>query len=686
MSRNQRKVAKSRKRSPSSGCPSKPSLLDVSHLDKAPSPPFVVRIAFPVFVALCAFVTFLPALDAEFVNWDDDKVVTNNPHFRGFTSANLKWMFTQSKMGHYHPFTWLSYAIDHKLSKDGYESLSEKEKARYVSGLDPHIFHRTNVIIHAGVAVAFYFLACLILRLVLPPPTDRVDYATPIAATAAAILFACHPLRTETVAWITERRDVLSTLFLLPALLCYIRYAIQPTWRVKTAVYYGGAWLLLLASLLSKAWGITLPAVMLVLDVYPLRRIGGKAGWVSERSIKAYVDKIPFVILAAVFAIWAKQAQGDQLGTLKNWTEWTAADRLSQHFFGLFFYSAKTILPVSLTPLVPLPVDNNPFALRYIIAALVVIVAAIGIVLGRKRWSGGVVLAVCYAGILSPVLGLAQSGPQLVADRYSYVACLTWAILGGAGLLWVFRNKSRERGISKAIAISLAGAISICGVFSVLTWRQAGIWHNSRSLWTHAVKIDPECVMARTNLGLIERQAGNIDKAIEHYEAAIAVNPNDSILLNNLAVALRQDPARRGEVIEIMKKAVRLEPEHPDLHFALASELKEAGQIDRAISELQKCIQLKAGQPKYHRGLGTIYMDKRDYPAAREHYEKALALEMKLNPRGRGVINALDRLGRISIAQNRAQEGAGYFEKILEIDPDNRPAINALKSLRRGTR
>ena len=637
-------------------------------------------------MACCAFVTFLPALEAEFVNWDDDKVVTTNPHFRGFTSANLKWMFTQSKMGHYHPFTWLSYAIDHKLSKDNYESLSEKDKARYESGLDPYVFHRTNVIIHAGVAVAFYFLACLILRLVLPPPTDRVDYATPIAATVAAILFACHPLRAETVAWVTERRDVLSTLFLLPALLCYIRYAIQPTLGVKKAIYYGGAWLLLLASLLSKAWGITLPAVMLVLDVYPLRRIGGQTGWFSERAVKAYLDKIPFMILAVIFAIWAKQAQGNQLDTLKNWTEWTAADRLSQHFFGLFFYSAKTILPVSLTPLVPLPVDNNPFALRYIIAAAVVIVAAIGIILLRKRWPGGVVLAICYAGILSPVLGLAQSGPQLVADRYSYVACLTWAILGGSGLLWIFRNKSREQGISKPILISLAGAVSICSIFSVLTWRQTEIWHNSRSLWSHAVRIDPECVMARTNLGLLERQAGNIDKAIEHYEAAIAVDPNDAILLNNLAVALRQDPDRRGEAIEIMKKAVSLEPEHPDLHFALASELKEAGQIEQAISELQTCIRLKKGQPKYHRGLGRIYMARGNYPAARKHYEKALALEMKLNPRGRGVINALDRLGRISIAQDRSPEGISYFEKILEIDPDNQPAIKALKSLRRGTR
>ena len=556
-------------------------------------------------------------------------------------------------------------------------------RKRYTKGLDPIIFHLTNLLLHAVVAVAFFYVVELLLRIVMPPPaSESIDWATPVSAMFASLLFAVHPLRVETVAWVTERRDVLSSAFLMISLYCYIRYAQVQGWTNRKITLYLLTWVLLLLSLLSKAWGITFPAILLLLDIYPLRRIGGQAGWFNRRSLIALADKLPLIALSVPFAFWAKQAQASQLATMKSWTDWTLLDRIFQAFYGLFFYSAKTLVPTNLTPLVPLPIQNDPFAAHYLIAALVVVLSAIALAVFLRKWPGGAALAVCYAAILSPVLGFAQSGPQLVADRYSYLACMTWAIAGGAGILWVWKNRNTKAWCRQLHAPAVLSAAALCLLFATLAWKQSHIWKDSRALWTHAVNVDPHCVLARSNLGMLERQAGNIDEAIKHYEAAIAIDPTDAILLNNLAVAVKQDPNRLAESIEISRRAVEIMPKHPDLHFALATSLQQAGSVDEAIAELNVCLRLKPGQPKYHRGLGKIFIRTRQYSEAEKHYAKALELELKLNPRGMGVINALDRLGYISLATGRKELGISYYQRILEIDPQNGPANRAIAKAR----
>ena len=662
--------------------PAKPPLPDMARLRQVPQPPWWSCFILPVVVFVATSVTFLPALDAEFVNWDDDKAIVNNPHIRGLTSENIRWMFTESKMGHYHPLTWLSYAVDHAIGAWRFESLPDTAQARYERGLDPRIFHLTNLLLHAATAVAFYFLARLLLCLVLPPPDDRPDEATPVAAALAALLFACHPLRVENAVWVTERRDVLSAVLLLVCLYCYLKYALTERRGAMKVALYVGSVVLLLLSLLSKAWGITLPAILLVLDVHPLKRLGGRAGWSNQRALLAYLDKIPLVGLAGYFAWRAKEAQGEQLDTLKSLAEWGYADRVAQAFYGLFFYSYKTLIPLELTALVPLPVSNNPLAWRYVGAAAVTLAVATLILLMRKRWPGGVVLAICYAVTLSPVLGFAQSGPQLVADKYAYLACLTWALLGGAGLLLLLRHRRTIPWARRASPVGAALAVVVCATYAELAWRQTLVWHDSRSLWTHAIQVDPRCVMARTNLGLLERQAGNVAEAIKHYKAALEVDPNDAILVNNLAVAVREDPQRQEESIELSRRAVALQPKLPDLHFTLAESLRKAGRLEEALVELKKCTRLKSRQPKYHRAMGKIFIARKQYKEAEERYKLVLQFELQLDPRGKFVIDALERLGRIMLAQGRSNEAAAYFERILALDPDNQWAQRGLTRAR----
>jgi len=651
--------------------------------------PLAVRIALPVAIGVCAFVTFWPALSAGFVNWDDDKTIVENPNIRGL---NFESAFTKSKMGHYHPLTWLSYGVDHAIGEARFSNLNPEQQSRYVSGLDPRVFHLNNLLLHAGVAIAFYFLARLLLRIAFPPPAERVDWLGPLAATVAALLFACHPLRVENAVWVTERRDVLSALFLLPCLHCYLRYVLAEKRGLARWTWYVGSVVLLALSLLSKAWGITLPAVMLLLDYHPLRRIGRKAGWASPRALWAYVDKIPFIGLAAYFAFEAKKAQAAQLATMKSLAEWGVADRVLQAFYGLFFYSWKTLIPTGLTPLHQIPPVRvtdlteatspvvremvNSFVYVSLFAALIVFAVAALLFVLRKRWPAGMILGLIYAGTLSPILGFAQSGPQLVADKYAYIGCLVWPILAGAALIWLWRTREASTRRRDTAVVASGLAVVLCLTYATLAWRQSRIWHDSHTLWSHAVAVDPHCVLARSNLGMLERQRGNLDLAIEHYEAALAVDPTDVILLNNYAHALRQDPARLERAIAIMRQAITLQPKMPDLYYTLANALVDAKRPDEAIAELNTCIRLRRDQPraKYHHALGSIYMNQRKLDLAEAQFRRALELDEVLEPTGPGVINACNRLGWISINRNQPDQAAAWFNRILQIDPDNRGA------------
>ena len=661
----------------------------LSHWDKSTSAPVWVHVAVPILLAVCTFVTFLPALDAGFTNWDDDKVITNNPQIRGLTSEHVNWMFTKDKMGHYHPLTWMSYAIDHAISHSRFENLNQEAKDRYVAGLDPKIVHLTNLIYHVLTVVAFYFLVRLILRITIHDPPTGTDYLTPLAAAFAALFFGCHPLRVENAVWVTERRDVLSAMFLVPCLYCYLRYVLVHRWDGRKIAFYVASILLLGLSLLSKAWGITLPAVMLVLDVYPLKRVGGKSGWPINRMLGVVIEKIPFFVLALIFATFAKAAQANQRGTMKSLAEWGIDDRIAQFFYGLFWYSYKTLAPFNLAALVPLPTPNNPFAARYVIAAVIVIAAAIALVRYRKRVPGLVVMAICYVGVLSPILGIAQSGPQLVADKYAYLGCIPWAIAFGFGWMWLVRRQSENADGVKHFALPSAIAIIIVGGLSVLTWKQSTHWNDSYTLWAHSVEVEPECAIAQMNLGLLEKQRGNIDVAITHYEASRRIDPNNAALLANLSLALREKlpdtpkPSDYDKLIDLHKQAIAIQPHLPDLYFAMGNTLVEAGKYDEALAAFRQCVQERksAGQiahPKYHRALGTLYMKLRQWDNASIEYETALKLETNLDPNGMGVINALDRLGTIREAQGRRKEAAAYFRRLLEIDPDNAPALTWL--------
>src|SRR5438128_558368 len=364
----------------------------------------------PVLIALVTFAAFLPALYNQFVNWDDDDNFLGNPHYRALAWTHLRWMWT-THLGHYIPLTWMTLGLDYLLW-----------------GMNPVGYHLTSLLLHATNAVVLYFLARRLLTLALPPPPQR-GHAPVVSAGFAALVFAIHPLRVESVAWATERRDVLSGLFYLLTILVYLR-ACERGPRGRRLYWLSVT--LFGCALLSKSMAVSLPVVLLILEVYPLRRLGGSLGWSSASARAVYLEKIPFVLLAGAASAIALMEQLSNRAMVSV-AQLSAQDRLAVSAYGLSFYLWKTVVPLNLSPLYMLPQTVNPAATPFIVSyGGVLAVTAIALAL-RRRWPGLPAAWLAYVVVLLPVLGIAQNGPQLAADRYTYLAVLGWAILAGAG-------------------------------------------------------------------------------------------------------------------------------------------------------------------------------------------------------------------------------------------------------------
>jgi hypothetical protein len=329
-----------------------------------------------------------------FVRWDDYENLVDNDAFRGVGWRQLEWMFGEFHAGHYQPLTWLTFAID---------SLLWGERA---AG-----YHLTSALIHAATAVAVFFFARRLLALA----TD-VPRAPLFGAAVAAIVFAIHPLRVESVAWATERRDVLSGLFYVLTVLAYVRRRSAERPLPWIAATHG----LFLLALLSKVMSVTLPAVLMVLDVFPLRRLSGKR--MAPTFTWLLLEKLPMFAMSAGFAVLAVLAQQDSTA-LMTLDEHGVGRRLLQVFYGLAFYVYKTVVPISLAPYYELPGTISLARPGFLLSGVAVLVVTAWLIVLRKRYPALPATWAAYAIILSPVSGIAQNGKQLVADRHT---CRAW--------------------------------------------------------------------------------------------------------------------------------------------------------------------------------------------------------------------------------------------------------------------
>ena len=533
-----------------------------------PAPP-VPPLDWPVAagVALVAVAAFLPTLANGFVTWDDDRNFLTNPHWRGLGPAQLGWMLTTPHLGLWVPLTWATLGLDYLLW-----------------GLRPAGYHATSLALHAATAGVVYLVALRLLAAALG--AGARDTAVRLGAAFAALAFALHPLRVESVAWVTERRDVLSGLLYAATLLLYVR-ALDATGdrrrRLRRATL--GAAVL---ALLAKPMAVSLPAVLLLLDAYPLGRLAGlREAWPRVR------EKLALILLSAAasaIAVWAmatgsRLSGASQLGVL---------DRAAISLYALAFYLEKTLAPTGLAPLYELPFRLEPLAPRFLASAAVVLALTALAVLLRRRATALAASLAAYVVILLPVVGVAHQGPQIAADRYTYLASLPWALLAGGGLARGWRGlRARRPGRPAALALAaIAGALLL--TLGVLTWRQAGTWRDSETLWTRALAASPSAI-AHAKLGVLRDEAGRPDEAIAHFRAALDLHPDLAYAHNNWGIAL----ARQGkweEAIEHYRGALRIAPDSAESHLNLAVALDRAGRPAEAAEHLRAAGRLRGAR------------------------------------------------------------------------------------------
>jgi tetratricopeptide (TPR) repeat protein len=556
---------------------------------------------FPALLVVLVCVCFLPILSNEFVNWDDDLNLTDNPEYRGLSWSHVRWMFTTLHGGHYQPLSWLTLGMDYTLW-----------------GMDPTGYHLSNLLLHATTAVASYALIMAILRRILPTVASADPIAFRGAALAGALFFAIHPLRVESVAWASERRDVLSGLFFTLTLLTYLRMQGERGRTRRKWFLLSGTCCAL--SVLSKAWGVTLPVILLALDVYPLRRF--TAGGGTRRS--ALLEKVPYAALAFGAAVMAIRAQ--RVEAMHTLAQHGPIERTMQAAYGLCFYLRKTVVPLQLSPLYLLEQPLNPGEPRYVSSLLVVLAISAGVVVFRHRWPWALLAWVCYVVVLSPVLGFVQSGIQIAADRYTYLACFPYAVVVAAGLYRLWNGDAARRLVPLARRVGTTATGGALVVLGALTFQQTQVWKDSYTLWNHALGIDATDYIAYTNRGFARQALGELDEAFADYTTALRFNPGHPEAYNNRGIVRFATGDVHG-AIEDYTAAIRFKPRYADAHTNRAIAREAQADSEGAMADYTAAIRFNPRHAKAYYGRGNLWVATGDLDAAIADYTQATRID-----------------------------------------------------------
>jgi len=497
-------------------------------------------------------------------------------------------MFTTFLMGHWHPITWMTLGFDY-----------------VVWGMNPLGYHLTSLLVHALNAVLLYQALRLLLRLAGQEPT-------PLAAFVGALAYAIHPLRVESVVWITERRDVMCGFFVLLSVLVHLKRVDEERqgrpgalWGVLSVAAFA-------ASLLSKALGILLPAVLLLLDVYPLGRFGAGS---RRRSL---LEKVPYLALSfADAAVMVFAMRG--INAVHPVAGYPFLERAAQAAYGLCFYPLKTILPTGLIPIHRIDNPLHPGDPKYVLSMAAVVALTALLVLRRRRWPGVLVAWLSYGILVFPVLGVAVSGKQIAADRYTYLCLLPASVLLAAGLDRLDRSgsPSRRRGL-----IVAAGALL---VFGLLSFQQSRVWRDSITLWTHQLRYDPNFGPAYNSRGAARQDSGDSTGAIEDCSRSIELNPSSAEPYLNRGLA-RAHLGRLDLALADFDKAISLDPLPIDGWHNRGLTRFRNGDIDGALSDLTQALTRQGQKSATYAARGSLRASRGDLPGATDDFENALRM------------------------------------------------------------
>ncbi len=585
---------------------------------------------------VAVLIVFLPSLSNDFVNWDDPVDLVRNPHVQALDRPSIEWMFTETLNGNWIPLNWLSHAL-----------------VCHLFGLDPVAHHAANAILHGLNALLVFLLFAAILRLGRSGSSsgNSWDWGL-LTALLGALFWALHPLRAESVAWVTERKDVGSTLFFLLSLLSYLRYASADAPR---AGRYLASLVFLVLSLLFKPMAVTVPLLLLLLDAWPLDRF-------SRGLRRLLIEKIPFFATSLVFGIVAINAQG---GAVAAVDAVPLGFRVMNAFHSILFYMAKLIAPVDLAPIYPITDPARAAtSVPYLAAALGVIVISAGcIVLWRRGNKALPVAWAFYLVTLGPVIGILQVGIQAAADRYTYLPTLSLSLLA-AGLVLAPRPAFWRR------ARALFFVAALC-VLSILCRAQTGVWKNSLALWEHQVSVYPnESERAYSNLGRAYDELGRTDEAIRAYRRAMAIDTPHARTHDALGCALI-DKDKLDEAIVQFKLAIGKDPAYAEPWRNLGIAYVQKGMDEEAAVAVRKALKINPRFGEAWCNLGSAYMGANKLKEAAEAFTKALGIDPH-DP------VYLANLATVRLRQDRLDEAVDLFTKVTRTRPNDAQASRNL--------
>jgi protein O-mannosyl-transferase len=590
-----------------------------------------VVIAICCMLAVGSAIVFGQTARHKFVNCDDNEYIYDNADIqRGLTPASAWWAITQPHSANWHPLTWMSHMIDWQVF-----GRWDADRQRYVDSW-PGGHHAVNVILHSICAV--------LLFLVLQAMTGGTWPSALVAA-----LFAIHPLRTESVAWVTERKDLLSGLFFMLTLAAYQAYATRPFswWR------YGLVFAGLALGLMAKSMLVTVPFVLLLLDFWPLRRIvpprsGDYAPpWLTPRVI---LEKLPLLALSVAscfLTVWA-QTRVDALKQLE--LRYRIGNALVSYaaYIGQMFYPADMIVQYVH------PGPNLLLEQTFVPAAvLMAITLAVGWLGWRRPY-----LAVgwfIFLGMLVPVIGLVQVGAQARADRYTYLPQIGLYIM----LAWGLADLARMwRGLP---ALYAALSVPVLAALAMVAWLQTTYWQNSVTLWQHCVACQPNNDFAQNEYGQALTDVGRADEAMDHYLTAVTVNPKYISPRTNLAVYLQQKH-KFAEALQVCEDALKVSPDDAQAHFLKAVVLFSLNKPEQSISEFHVTLELNPHHLNAHNDLAEVYRMTGRYDEAFAECQAAL----DINP---DMPEARRTMGNLWLAKNELDKAASELQTAVKLKP-----------------
>jgi tetratricopeptide (TPR) repeat protein len=531
---------------------------------------------------------------ADFVNIDDTVYVSENRNVQaGLTREGIVWAFTTFEAANWHPLTWLSHMLDCQIF-----------------GLNPRGHHLTSLLFHISNSMLLFYVLCRM--------TGGVWKSALVAA-----LFALHPLHVESVAWISERKDVLSTFFGLISIAAYIKYA-----QEKRPVSYLLCILFLGLGLMAKPMLVTFPFVLLLLDFWPLKRFSGEhygvprtevAAVFSRRNLFSLIrEKIPLFILVIFMSMTTITAQQSK-GAVQTLEYFPFHLRVYNALITYVTYIAKTVWPSYLSIYYPHP--GNTLLLWQVAGAasmlIMITVIAVGI---SGRYPFAVVGWFWYLGTLVPVVGLVQVGTQAMADRYTYIPLTGLFIIAVWGITDILEKRKHGRAVAAALTVIILSALG------VRTAQQVGFWQNNLTLYTNAIRGNDRNDLAHNNLGVALEAVGKRDRAISHYRKSVEINPLNVDAFNNLANVLA-DKERFEEAEKYYRKALGIEPDNAVYHYNIGVLYIRQGKTEEALKQFAEAIQNKPDFAKVYNHTGVVLARQGKLEKARIFFLKAIQID-----------------------------------------------------------